>query len=222
LSRESGEGPSRTIDRKNPEPIRDIPTPTITRRTKTPDEPAEEATGNDDKPRKPTAKWLETFAGQGASVESFLAKFESHAKYYKWSEQDRLFQLKNSLTGTAAQALWTGGENAVSAELIKLLHSRHGGKLQTERFLSELRARRRRPDEPLEAVCQDIRRLMYLASPHETGPVAEHKSIVFYVAAISDPNMRMFVMSRDPVMLEDALNYSICYEALLFGSTEQT
>jgi len=32
----------------------------------------------------------------------------------------------------------------------------------------------------------------------------------------------MFVMSRDPVMLEDALNYSIRYEALLLGSTEQT
>jgi len=32
----------------------------------------------------------------------------------------------------------------------------------------------------------------------------------------------MFIMSRDPVMLEDALNYSIRYEALLLGATEQT
>jgi len=63
---------------------------------------------------------------------------------------------------------------------------------------------------------------MYLASPHETGPLVEHISIDLYVAAIADPNMRMFVMSRDPVMLEDALNYSIRYEALLLGATEQT
>jgi len=63
---------------------------------------------------------------------------------------------------------------------------------------------------------------MYLASPHETSPLAEHISIDFYVAAIRDPNMRMFVMSRDPVMLEDVLNYSIRYEALLLGATEQT
>jgi len=63
---------------------------------------------------------------------------------------------------------------------------------------------------------------MYLASPHETGPLAEHISIDFYVAALGNPNMRIFVMSRDPVMLEDALNYSIRYEALLLGATEQT
>jgi len=63
---------------------------------------------------------------------------------------------------------------------------------------------------------------MYLASPHESGPLAKHISIDFYVAALGDPNMRMFVMSEDPVMLEDALNYSIRYEALLLGATEQT
>jgi len=50
---------------------------------------------------------------------------------------------------------------------------------------------------------------MYLASPHETGPLSEHISIDIYVAALEDPNMRMFVTFRDPVMLEDALNYSI-------------
>jgi len=138
-------------DRSTPEPKGEIPTPTPAHQTKTPDNKAEAPTGHDDKQRKPAAK-LESYAGQGASVESFLAKFESHAKYFKWSEQDRVFQLKNSLTGTAAQALWTGGENATSAELIQLLHSRHGGKLQFERFWSELRTRRRRKDEPLQDV----------------------------------------------------------------------
>jgi len=176
---------------------------------------------SDELRRKPAAK-LERYGGQGASVESFIVQFETHAKYFQWKEEDRVFQLKNSLTGTAAQVLWTGGENATSAELIQLLHSRHGGKRQTERFWAELRARRRRKDEPLQELCQDIRRLMYLASPHETRPLAEHLSIDLYVAALGDPNMRMFVMSKDPVMLEDAYGYSTRYEALLLGATEQT
>jgi len=63
---------------------------------------------------------------------------------------------------------------------------------------------------------------MYLASPHETGPLAEHLSIDLYVAALGDPNMRMFVMSKDPNMLEDAYNHSTRYEALLLGATELT
>jgi len=65
---------------------------------------AEPARVNIRQQRMPAAK-LETFAGQGASVEAFLANFESHATYFGWSERDRVFQLKNSLTGTAAQAL---------------------------------------------------------------------------------------------------------------------
>jgi len=136
--------------------VRDIPLPPTARPATTTDGPEKEATGDNDRARKPAANRLETYARQGASVESFIAKFESHAKYYKWSEQDRVFQLKNSLTRTAAQALWTGGENATSSELIKLLHSRHGSKLQTERWWLELRARRRQPNEPLQAVCQAV------------------------------------------------------------------
>jgi len=62
---------------------------------------------------------------------------------------------------------------------------------------------------------------MYLASPHETGPLAERISIDHYVAALGDPNMRIHVMSKDPVMLEDALNYSIRYKALLLSLSDQ-
>jgi len=63
---------------------------------------------------------------------------------------------------------------------------------------------------------------MYLASPHERGLLAEHLSIDLYVAALGDPNMRMFVLSKDPVMLEDTYNNSTRYEALLLGVTELT
>jgi len=195
--------------------------PAVSHQSPTAEARTNDTTGKDDKKRKPAAK-LERYAGQTTSVESFIFQFESHAKYFQWTEQDRVFQLKNSLTGIAAQALWTGGEHSTSAELIQILHSGHGGKLQTKRFWSELRARRRRKDEPLQEVCQDVRRLMYLASPDETSPLAEHISIDLYVAAIADPNMRMFVMSKDPKTLEDALTHSIRNKPLLLGSTEPT
>jgi len=140
----------------------------------------------DEQRRKPAAK-LERNGGQGASVESFIVQLETHAKYFQWKEEDRVFQLKNSLTGTAAQELWTGGENATSAEHIQLLHSRHSRKRQTKRFWAKLRARRRRKNKPLQELCQDIRCLMYLVSPHETGPLAEHLSIDLYLAALVTP-----------------------------------
>jgi len=107
-----------------------------------------------------------------------------------------------------------GGAHANSGELIKLLHSSHSSKQQTERFWSELRAKQRRKDESLQDLCQDIRRLMCLVSPHETAPLAERISIDYFVAALVDPIMRIHVMSKDLTMLEDTLTYSIRYKAL--------
>jgi len=159
LPRDRGVSPLPPQDVSTVEPKRKTMMPTVAHQPTTANMTTNDTTGNDDTKQKPAAK-LESYAGQGASLESFIAQFKSHAKYFKWTEQDRVFQLKNSLTGIAAQALWTGGEHATSAELIQILHSRHGGKLQTECFWSELRARRRRKDEPLQEVCQEIRRLM--------------------------------------------------------------
>jgi len=52
------------------------------------------------------------------------------------------------------------------------------------------------------------------------GPLAERISIDNYVAAHIDPNMLIYVMSKDPIMLEDALTYSIRYEVLMQGIEE--
>jgi len=62
-------------------------TPTVEHQPTTTIVETNDTTGNDDKKRKPAAK-LERYAGQGASVESFIAQFESHAKYFQWTEQD--------------------------------------------------------------------------------------------------------------------------------------
>jgi len=104
-----------TTDDEEPNTDDPPPTPRATRsapsatKRQTPQQAAEATLeepvkGSNSRQRMPAAK-LETFAGQGASVESFLAKFESHAAYFGCIERDRVFQLKNSLTGTAAQAL---------------------------------------------------------------------------------------------------------------------
>jgi len=82
LPQESERIPPTRGDRSTPEIKREIPPPILVHRTTIPDDKAEVAIGHDDKLRKPVAK-LGRYAGQGASVESFLAKFEIHTKYFK-------------------------------------------------------------------------------------------------------------------------------------------
>jgi len=162
---------------------------------------------------------LEAYAGQGASLEAFLAKFESHSRYFGWTEEDRLFQLPNSLTGTAATVLWAGGAQDSSAELIGLLKDQHGSDNQTERFFMELKARRRQPGESLQTLHQDVRRLMCSASPDKKGKLAEKMCIEAFTSAFADRAMRYDLLSKNPTKLEDALFAAIRYEALQEGVT---
>jgi len=101
------------------------------------------------RPKKQYIVKLESYAGQGASFDAFLEKYEEHSRYYKWNDDDRVFHLKNCLTGTAATDLWAGGKKATATQLIALLQNRHGTANQFERFWLELQTRKRKPSETL-------------------------------------------------------------------------
>jgi len=73
------------------------------------------------RPKRQHTVKLENDAGQGASFLAFLAKYEEHSRYYKWNDDDRVFNLKNCLIGTAATVLWASGTHAMATHLIALL-----------------------------------------------------------------------------------------------------
>ena len=65
----------------------------------------------------------------------------------------------------------------------------------------ELKARRRRKGEQLQAVFQDIKRLMALAFPGETGSMSETTAIDFFVDSFADRELRKQVLQRSPATL---------------------
>jgi len=157
---------------------------------------------------------LESFAGNGASIEAFLAKFEEHSRYFQWGEDDRVFQLKNSLTGTAATVLWVGGANATTSELIALLKDQHGTENQLERFWLELYARCHKPNESLQELYQDIRRLISLACPNDKSDTSERLAINQFTSTLDNEDIRFQVLNQNPSKLETALHIAMRYEAL--------
>jgi len=157
---------------------------------------------------------LETYAGQGASLEAFLQKYEVHSRYLKWDEDDRIFHLKNSLTGPAATVLWAGGSHATAAELITLLKNRHGTQNQLERFWLELYARKRKPTESLQDLYQDIRRLISLACPNDASDTAERLAINQFTSAFDNDDLRFEVLNQNSTTLERALHFAMRVEAL--------
>jgi hypothetical protein len=85
-------------------------------------------------------------------METHISKFENCAKYYKWDNLERLCHLRASLDGAASQILWELSDDASEKDLIDLLRNRFGSQCQSERFIAELRNRRRRKDESIQSV----------------------------------------------------------------------
>jgi len=74
------------------------------------------------------------------SLETFLRKFSSMRQYLQWNEDDAMYHLCGSLEGAAGQVLEGLPTTAKTTDVIQLLQTRFGTKLQTERFKAELSA----------------------------------------------------------------------------------
>ena len=147
---------------------------------------------------------LGTYDGS-TCLETFLARFDNCARYFKWNEEDKLFQLCASLSGPAGQILWDAGTQTTVSEVGRLLRNRFGNINQAERFRADLRARRRKPGEPLQKLYQDVCRLMALAYP---GPSSELTNVVArdaFLDALDNNNLRIKILEREPVTLDEAL-----------------
>ena len=157
---------------------------------------------------------LYPYDGTSEPFETFIARFENFSDHFQWSEQERLFNLRNSLAKSVGNVLWDSGSPSSSAELIQLLRSRYGTEHQAERFRMELKTRRRQKDEPLQSVFQDIKRLMALAFPGQHGSMAEITAIDAFVDSFTNRDLRKQVLQKSPATLAEALTWAVHLEAI--------
>ena len=126
--------------------------------------------------------------------------------YNGWGEEDSLAHLRASLTGMAAQVLWDVGHGALATYslLVDKLRQRFGSAGQMERYRSELRSRRRNKNESLQALYQDIRRLMIMAYPGSMDERMEDLAKDYFISALNDRDFEMQIKQREPKDLDAA------------------
>jgi len=88
-----------------------------------------------------------------------------HVVILAMDDDDAMYHLCGSLEGATGQVLEGLSTDAKTMDVIKLLQTRFGTKLQAERFKAELLARRHQPDETLQHLYREISRLVSLAYP---------------------------------------------------------
>ena len=127
------------------------------------------------------------FSGTG-SFETFYAHFQNCAAYNRWTEKYRLAHLKACFISDAGQVLWDSSPEATDTlqKLTDLLKNRFGPVRQQDKHRMELRLRRRRSQETLIALHQDVRRLMALAYPNLEHSSRETLAFDYFIDALDD------------------------------------
>jgi len=148
---------------------------------------------------------LDKFDGSTA-LETHLAKLKNCANYYGWTDYEQKCHLIASLTGPAGQLLWTlsARDDATVEDVKAVLRKSFGDVGQQERFRAELHSRRRKPGESIQMVYTDIRRLLELSYPGETGGLLDSIGRDAFLSALGDPRLRIRVMDQAPSSMDQA------------------
>ena len=156
---------------------------------------------------------LATFDGSTA-LETHLMKLRNCARHGRWNALDRACALRNSVEGDAAALLTGVDEEATEEQLIQILQNRFGNENQQERFCAELRCRRRQPGEKIQALHQDVKRLLALGYPGNTGALYDKLSRDCLLESLGDEDLRVKILEKGAKTLDDVLHHVVLLEAI--------
>ena len=108
-----------------------------------------------------------------------------------------------------------------TVKLIEMLTDRFGGSKQMDKHRMELRYRKRRPNESLSDLHQEISRLMALAHPQLLSSSRETIACDYYIDSLNDPDFALKVREQNPSSLDDALRIALQLEAWIRDTNHQ-
>lgn len=150
-----------------------------------------------------------------SSWREYSSHFERVGRINGWSDSQKLDFMWVNLTGSALTYVESlAPERTVSySDLCEALDERFGDSQLAEVFKSELRSRRRRDDESLPALAQDINRLVQRAYPEMGRHGIEELAIERFREALPDHEQRMAVFRSKARTIDQAVKAAIDAES---------
>jgi len=155
---------------------------------------------------------LNTYDGSSC-VEVFVCRFEDIADYNDWDEADKLAHLKAALSGPA-EYLMAASKGLSYQDMKEKLRRRYSNREQQERFKVELRTRRRRADESLQALSHDVERLVALAYPDTSPETRDVLGRDAFIDALNNTSLEYKIKEREAPTMALALTTAMRLEAL--------
>jgi len=133
--------------------------------------------------------------------------------YNQWDAEDKAAHLRASLVGGAGNLMWQNSE-ATYDEVVFKLRSRYGSREQQEKFRVQLRHRKRKENESLQELAEDMERLVTLAFPNVDANTRDTLGSEAFINSLDNPALIFKVREKEPEKLNEALTLATKLEVL--------
>lgn len=175
--------------------------------------------------RKPNRPLIspEMYTGE-TSWTDYKAHFESVSELNEWDIETRGRFLATCLRGPAQRILSNlpSGWRSNYHELVKQLATRFGPREGVELYKAQLKSLRRKPNQVLGDLADQVRRLSNLAYPCMDYVNLESMGVSHFYDALDDLEMRLRVFQSKPSTLDDALTCALELETFRCMEAERS
>lgn len=152
------------------------------------------------------------------SWESFIHPFEAMVVACKWDDQEKLFRLKNSLRGEAAEYAFrqlTSDSLGNFQKLKSAMETRFMEKRSTSSYLAELESRRfNKEKEQIAEYVADIKRLVIKGYPTADNETRETINLRHFLKGLLDSQAALFIGMKEPKSIDEARDLLETYGSL--------
>ena len=150
-----------------------------------------------------------------SSWSDYLVQFEIAAEMNRWSPKQKAMELATSLVGQARGVLsdLSSSERTDFSALVRKLTLRFEPVDMVGMYQSQLRSRRRKRNESIPELVQEISKLTRKAFPSADEGTRNYMSVTSFITALSNEQQELFVYQRDPKRIEEAGKAAMAFES---------
>ena len=159
-----------------------------------------------------------------SSWADYLVQFDIAAQLNDWDESQKAMELATSLDGAARGVLAdVTPQNRLNFQvLVDKLAQRFEPEGQTATYQSQLQSRKRRRNESIPELVQEISRITRKAYPAADSQTRDALAVSSFISALGNEAQQLFVYQKDPRTLEDAGKAALGYETFQAAVSKET
>ena len=149
-----------------------------------------------------------------SSWSDYLAQFEIASKMNNWDSQQKAMELATSLVGQARGVLsdLSPSDRFDYSALVQKLTLRFEPGDLIGMYQSQLRGHRRKRNETIPELVQEISKLTRKAFPSADEETRNYMAVTSFITALANEKQELFVYQRDPKRIEEAGRAAMAFE----------